>query len=1264
MFKKILFSCVAITLSVSSFAGVAMTSAATIVEGDLVKSATDSAVYLIQGSEKRVFPHANVYKSWGYPSDYSTVKTVGVDDLASYTDGTAVPFRDGSMFRGTATGLYGKDTTAVFYVSDGTLRDIKSAEIYQALFNDETWQYVTWVPDDLLSKFSYELGTQVDSSATYPNGAILQVGTTKYLVAEGKVREFSAGAYEANGYDKSAAVVAVYTVTSVAGYTAGAAVAAKESALVTPGEGAVVVTPSTGTGLTIALASDTPASTTVVEDAARVPFTTVNLTASSDGDISVQLRVQRTGLSQDVNIGTVVFIDAATNKQIGNSKTLSSSNHQAMSDKITVSAGTTKKVIISANMAADGAGQSGEVLGLDVVELITSATVNGTLPIAGNDMTMNTSLAIGTVTINRGNSDPNLASVATTKEIGTTNLELISAKIVINSTEAYDIEGIEFTNYNGTANDADLENLALYVDDEKVADGSIINGIVYFDLSASPVEIAKGKNKEFMLKGDIVDGSARTLDFDIYDQIDVIAKGQTYGYYRLPTYTIGGTTATAEPWFNANNTYLIGTGTITASASSAVPVQNVAEGGDTIALGSWALNAKGEPIAISKIRFDFDFTTSTAVAAYGSTTALTNVALYDENGTAVTSLTDMTLTTASGQPDGYISFTDTWTVPVGEHVYTIKGDLGVVCENGDTLSVGMNLSAAGYYTIKGETTNKATTPTPASNIAASLQTIKAGALAITTSTGVPASGTYLVVGSSNPTVLAKIIYDAGDSGENIKITKIRINDNPGLLAKAQYIDNVRLYVESTGAEIAPDSYPDFDETTAATDDYVEFNLTANPLIIPKGTSVSVLMKGVVNASEGAYTHSFASATSTSAVVARGVDTGESIVETFTTTAFGNALTVSTGGTMTISKNYSAPTGSLVAAGTAGFTVAIFDVETKYEDMTLDQITLEFTGDNASSSANDISTLYLYDGSGNLLASSAVSATSTTFRNLNVAVNKLTVPNGETKKLYVKVDLAQIGIAKPATSGYQIGYKLELATGFVAKGAISGAGTEAIGTGTDAPTGSTFVMTKAFPVITHTVLTTTEKTLAGTETNKTIYKFSVTADSSGGDVGLYKMMFKIATTTASATSFYLYDTTSGEASINASSGAVAIVASDSNYIVFFLDADSDQTDNDKEERVIASGATKTYEVRSNTTDDSSTGGDDDRIAVNMMFDYISSAISSGRFSLTAAEVEGTADKAHFIWSDRSASSHATSTSDWYNSYLVTGKATSTDTVLTD
>ena len=172
-------------------------------EKSLVKTADSSALYLILNNKRHIFPHSAVYNSCGYPKNFSTVKTVAKDVLEQYDEGDSVPFRDGSIFRGTKQSLYGKSASAVYVVSDGKLRPVKSSAIYQALYKDQKWKLVTWVPDDLLSKFAYPLGEIIDSSANHPNGVLVKYADsgTIYLIINGQKRGFtSKSALMANGY--------------------------------------------------------------------------------------------------------------------------------------------------------------------------------------------------------------------------------------------------------------------------------------------------------------------------------------------------------------------------------------------------------------------------------------------------------------------------------------------------------------------------------------------------------------------------------------------------------------------------------------------------------------------------------------------------------------------------------------------------------------------------------------------------------------------------------------------------------------------------------------------------------------------------------------------------------------------------------------------------------------------------------------------------------------------------------------------------------
>ena len=89
--------------------------------------------------------------------------------------------------------MHGKAASAVFYVENNKLRPINSGEVYQTLFNDPSWNLVTWVPDDLLSKFDYSLGENLVSTNIHPNGTLVKYADSSavYLIENGQKRQFT-----------------------------------------------------------------------------------------------------------------------------------------------------------------------------------------------------------------------------------------------------------------------------------------------------------------------------------------------------------------------------------------------------------------------------------------------------------------------------------------------------------------------------------------------------------------------------------------------------------------------------------------------------------------------------------------------------------------------------------------------------------------------------------------------------------------------------------------------------------------------------------------------------------------------------------------------------------------------------------------------------------------------------------------------------------------------------------------------------------------
>jgi len=285
---------------------------------------------------------------------------------------------------------------------------------------------------------------------------------------------------------------------------------------------------------------------------------------------------------------------------------------------------------------------------------------------------------------------------------------------------------------------------------------------------------------------------------------------------------------------------------------------------------------------------------------------------------------------------------------------------------------------------------------------------------------------------------------------------------------------------------------------------------------------------------------------------------------------------------------------------------------------------------ASSSAADIQTLSLYNGSTLVkqLTSPAFNSSVETITFNKTGTGSFIVPKGDDgANLTIKVKFANIGTGYSGTSANL--FKISTTTTASqnkASGVESGTAVNILGSAATS-TGARYF--KSMPTVTK--LSVPSTILAnGT---KTLYKFSVTADSAG-KIDLYKFAFTIATTSANADSFSMTETDTGKtvfSSVASAAGIVEGVVSNSTYGATQI--------------TLSAGETRTYELKATITNAGTAG---DTVQVTMRGDaaYISAATNG----LSAANVDGDTND-DFIWSDRSNSSHTISTTDWYNGYKV-------------
>lgn len=978
-----------------------------------------------------------------------------------------------------------------------------------------------------------------------------------------------------------------------------------------------------GSGLTVTAPAAQPAATLAPKGAARVPFTRVVLTASADGDVTVNsITVERQGLADDAAFSGIVLIDE-DGTQIGLEKTLSSTHRAVLNEKFVVKAGTSKTVTIAGNMASSLTNQSGQVAKLAVVAVDAGSTqVNASLPIVGNGMTMNDTLSIGTVTMTRGVTDPGSAN---TKEVGTKGYVFAAVRATAGSAEDVVLESIRW-DQAGSAAASDLANVKVLVDSTEY--DVILNGKFYTAKFGDGVTIAKGGVKEIAIRGDIESGSDRTIDFDILRKTDIVVRGKTFGYY----ITVGGGSAgsasagsfssDSEPFYNAYAA-TVSKGTLRVEKDNSVPAGNVAIDVANTPLGAFLFEAKGEPVQVTKVVLKFT----------GSTTPnLTDVGIYDAAGSLVAGPKD-----ASGVSS--ITYTDTFTVPVGKQVYTIKGKLttGKGWATNDT--IGMSIDPDSDMTAKGEVTGLSITPSPTSAVEANTQTVRAAALTISVA---PSPAAQNVVRGVNGFHFATYQFDATASGEDLRVTSFKVRDTLSANTVGDEVNSCQMFdgvtALNTGTNVVNPTDP-----SGSTND-VTFTFDTH-LIVPKGTVKTVDLKCNISANATANsTHAWGAVSGTSDAAVTGKDTGTSVTETITTGA-GQTMTIKTKGTLSVSLDSSSPAERLAIAGKTDVLLTVLKLHADDEAIKLDRIALTLSSSTASTT--DLSKVTLWDGAtkvgeaiftgGNTRATSTLTA-------------DFVVPKDGDKLLSIKADLATLGTNQPATRGHLIAVNYDGEATTTTRGIGQSSGTE-INPSQGADTAGKGVrLVKSVPTLERLSLPT--NTLS--DGTLDLYRFKVTADASG-DVGLYKFSFKIATTgfdTVNNLNIYAYSDSSF--SVNAyNSNPVTkdsrgnLTATSSSVIGFYFNPDNGGSG--QEALQVPAGSTRYFKLVGQTTGT----GAGDSVSVQLEGDADVPVNTNTVGRETANTVATAASHSQFVWSPNTTATAATTTNDWMNGYLLPG-----------
>ena len=1220
MIKKLLTYTVAITTIVWSVGLLALPlSVGAAVSGDLIKlqCATGAgvndpckAVYYLGADGKRyVFPNEKTYKTWY--ADFSGVQIVSATELSSYSIGGNATYRPGVKLVKITT-----DPKVYAVGGNGTLHWVTTAAIAESLYG-ASWASTS--VEDVSDAFfvNYLVGSDINAASEYDKASEMDGAST---INEDK---------------------------NLGGAT------------------------SSGTGLTAALAADTPASGIVVGNSINNKFTKVDFTASADGDIVIDQVVIRRGgtIASDSPFSSVALIDAATNIRIGTTKTLNSEHKAVFNKDITVSAGTTKSIYLAGNMGATAL-YAGEIPSLDLysVTLLGSASVIGTLPIVGNYQNINGTVTIGALTLANGANNPD----ASTQKIGTTNYIISSFKLTANSVEDFKISQVQF-NEGGTADNNDVGNLDLLVEDVVVATVAFpSDGDVFFNLSASPILIEKGKSKNFDLQLDINDGSARTIRFDVKDESDVVAKGQLYGS-EVKVSAGTGATADAEPfWVAPITTIDIGALRIGPATLEAV---NIPEDVDQVVLGKFEFEAKGEPVEITSLPIGFIVATSGGDLLADAAADITNVTLYDEDNKIVAGPLDPTVKQYYGGSTLLAATTtDTVTVPTGVHKYTVKADLDADFGTDDTIVVHIKPN---QLTAKGETTGLATTPTPATEQSSATMTVKGAALSMSVSSQ-PIAQT-VVAGTENHT-FANVVLGAQSSGEDIKVTKVAVAVKCNGSCNPAEVSNWSIFDGAT--ELSTTNDPDSQTSTKVTDgnDATSTFLFTTPLVIAKGTSKTLTVKGTIStaATNGTMNVGMSDVTTANHITAKGNNTALDATVTLSRSD-GQGQTFISGGTLDITQDSSTPDAGYIPANSSGLIAAVIKAQARYEEVKIESLYVTGVAIN-SGGWDQVDKLYLYKGSA-LVAS--VIPTSTDGTNLTALIDitntPIVVPKDGTVALTFKIDTPALnyelngdGSGLPSSlQGIQL--SINSNTDVTAKGVSSGSTISSSSLSVSSANGNNMYLVKSFPIIT---LTETSGTFPAATNIKDLHLFKVTADSTG-DLGSFQVSYEVTTATATVTDPFLYEGSTKLATASTTVITHGDLSGNKSNMKFVLTTDGLELLNGPiangsnalpAESVIQAGQSRTYTFKatieckpSNCLGSANTG----TVIVKFLGDnaQVGTAPVTARASTMTMGTVGTNSgflyERSMLWTDwwrtptfQRSSTTASNTEQWINAYLVT------------
>jgi len=971
------------------------------VAAGLYKSNSSSAVYYVDSNGvKHPFTHAREYATWY--QDFSGVANISTDEMVSYTLGSAVALRPGARLLQFievvgATTWSTANTPEVYAVgTDNMLYKLDSAAAAAALYGANWASQIVPVPNYSAGNYSIS-STVLTASSMYPTGTLVKTsGSSQVYYVEGNmirpVNDNGANRFNMNY---------VVTASSLAGYSTGSSITGYESALADPvtGSGSGSQTP-TGSGLTVRLASNTPAGTIVPKGASGVKVATYDVTASADGAVNItSLKIKRSGIGAYSDISKAYVFDGNTRLTTG--RNLNSDGIASMNLNYTVPAGTTKQLSIVIDLAASPTVSNNHNFRFTDISSAASVTYTET---AGSTFTIG-GASVGSFTVNT-----NAGTTATDIKVGQDSLKLADFDFDTIENEDISLSRIVLTN-GGSATASDISSLVLKYNGNTLAEGSYDGELMTFEFS--PLTLEKDhSNYNFKVYADIEGGINNTIKLYVDEKSDITAVGKEYGYNANITHTAIDQSSESYP-------LTITGGEITVNFKTDKAETIIGDQEDYV-FATLEITAP-EEIDVKELRVSIAETDGSDGGA--GVIDIDNLELhYVQTGSVYDGTASSDSDTTDNDP-GWDYTNIGW--PEGTSTWEIRGDLpAAASSSADTYVISINFSA--NFTAEYQVSNEAITA--ASNLSVTTLTGKTKTLGTASLKVIPTTlqnGQGVI--NATDVVLADGKLQAGSNSE-VTVTSIAFHGNDdstttgSLVADVDdgYLDKTNISRIRLMADLG-NGWVELDSKTGGslTNGEVTFDSFDYDVVVPKDGTVNFrVLTDIAGTLDAASTTLRIQTTSVTAtdnnnssvsatdVSGTAVDTTHRIDYGTTVSLFGNAkLTAAMDNTISpINKN------RYVLAGTDNVPISRLKFTTLYEPVVVTQIVVS---NDTAAYADSVSNVEIADANGNVVATlgtldSGTTATSTNDNGL------FTIPVG-TSYYTIRADIAAIGYGQGETA---------------------------------------------------------------------------------------------------------------------------------------------------------------------------------------------------------------------------------------------------------